>query len=153
MSSGRYLLDTTVVLALVRGRELGAHIESTYKLREALARPFVCVVSHAEAQVIARRNGWGESRLEARATTLSNLVTVDIRSGPMVDAYVAIELASQAHPAGSRNMGKNDLWIAAAAKVARATLLTRDDDFGHLAEEQVAVEVIDPAVVRKAPRQ
>ena len=32
MSSGRYLLDTTVVLALVRGRELGAHIESTYKV-------------------------------------------------------------------------------------------------------------------------
>lgn len=106
MSSGRYLLDTTAVLALVRGRELGAHIESTYKLREALARPFVCVVSHAEAQVIARRNGWGESRLESLMTTLSNLVTVDIRSGPVVDAYVAIELASQAHPAGSRNMGR-----------------------------------------------
>jgi predicted nucleic acid-binding protein len=50
-------------------------------------------------------------------------------------------------------MGKNDLWIAAAAKVARATLLTTDDDFAHLAAEQVAVEVIDPAVVRKAPRQ
>jgi predicted nucleic acid-binding protein len=149
---------TDILLALANGEHIGArlegaHIESTYKLREALARPFVCVVSNAEAQVIARRNGWGESRLEALVTTLSNLVTVDIRSGPMVDAYVAIELASQAHPDGSRNMGKNDLWIAAAAKVARATLLTTDDDFAHLAAEQVAVEVIDPAVVRKAPRQ
>lgn len=35
MSSRRYLLDTTVVLALVRGRELGAHVESTYKGQEA----------------------------------------------------------------------------------------------------------------------
>jgi len=32
----------------------------------------------------------------------------------------------------SRNMGKNDLWIAATAHVSNAILLTTDRDFDHL---------------------
>jgi tRNA(fMet)-specific endonuclease VapC len=37
-------------------------------------------------------------------------------------------------PAGltARNMGKNDLWIAATGSVLKATLLTMDEDFNHL---------------------
>lgn len=32
----------------------------------------------------------------------------------------------------SRNMGKNDLWIAATAHALNAALLTTDGDFEHL---------------------
>ncbi|MBK9016619.1 MAG: PIN domain-containing protein [Saprospiraceae bacterium] len=32
----------------------------------------------------------------------------------------------------ARNMGKNDLWIAATAHATQATLLTTDMDFNHL---------------------
>ena len=32
----------------------------------------------------------------------------------------------------ARNMGKNDLWIAATASVYNLRLLTTDNDFGHL---------------------
>jgi tRNA(fMet)-specific endonuclease VapC len=32
----------------------------------------------------------------------------------------------------ARNMGKNDIWIAATARVLGATLLTTDKDFNHL---------------------
>ncbi len=32
----------------------------------------------------------------------------------------------------ARNMGKNDLWIAATTAVLRANLLTTDKDFDHL---------------------
>ena len=41
-------------------------------------------------------------------------------------------------------MGKNDLWIAACAAATRATLVTLDRDFEHLAE-QVDVAWFDPA--------
>lgn len=34
----------------------------------------------------------------------------------------------------ARNMGKNDLWIAATAHVLGAKLLTTDADFNHLNE-------------------
>jgi tRNA(fMet)-specific endonuclease VapC len=40
----------------------------------------------------------------------------------------------------ARNMGKNDLWIAATGSVINATLLTIDDDFNHL--NKVFLEVV-----------
>lgn len=57
---------------------------------------------------------------------------------------LAIDLYSHEHPDGARNMGKNDLWIAACAKAAGATLLTTDKDFSHLSAQLLEVEYVDP---------
>jgi predicted nucleic acid-binding protein len=43
----------------------------------------------------------------------------------------------------ARNMGKNDLWIAATASVLKAKLLTTDRDFDHLDSEFLEVIYID----------
>lgn len=40
-------------------------------------------------------------------------------------------------------MGKNDIWIAAAASVLNAALLTTDNDFDHLGDEFLTVAKID----------
>jgi tRNA(fMet)-specific endonuclease VapC len=40
-------------------------------------------------------------------------------------------------------MGKNDLWIAATARAASATLITTDTDFDHLHPVLVKRELID----------
>jgi len=66
----------------------------------------------------------------------------------VIDAYVEVDLVSQNHPDGARNMGKNDLWIAACARAAGATLLTADNDFTHLIPDHLDGEVIDPAIGR-----
>lgn len=55
----------------------------------------------------------------------------------MLETYAEIDSFSKnkliGKPLGkSITMGKNDLWIAATAKVAGATLLTIDSDFDHL---------------------
>ena len=42
-------------------------------------------------------------------------------------------------------MGKNDLWIAATASAATATLLTTDKDFNHLPSSLLTCQWIDPA--------
>lgn len=73
------------------------------------------------------------------------MVTVDIHVTEVIDAYVEIDVLSQQHPAGARNMGKNDLWIAACASAAGATLLTTDKDFDHLSPHLLTVAYIDPA--------
>ncbi len=57
-----YLLDTNVVLHLVRGSALGQHLASTFGLLDAVNRPLVSVVTHGELIVIADRNGWGEEK-------------------------------------------------------------------------------------------
>lgn len=143
--SGLYLLDTNIVLALVRGKALGAHIDATFGLNTGKRRPAISVVTHGEVRVLASRNEWGETKLAALQVALDALVTVDINVTEVIDAYVEIDVYSQQHPVGSRNMGKNDLWIAACAKAMGATLLTTDKDFDHLNPTLLAVEYIDPS--------
>jgi len=142
------LLDTSVVLHLVRGSALGQHIDQRFGLRRASQRPLISVVSLGEVRVLAQRNGWGGAKLEALSNALANLVVIDINHPSVIDAYVEFDLLSQNHPDGARNMGKNDLWIAACAKAAGSTLLTTDNDFSHLIPEYLNGEVIDPAADR-----
>ncbi len=53
-SPGRpYLLDTSVIIHLVRGNALGQHIRDNYDLLHCQPRPLVCVVSLAEARVLS----------------------------------------------------------------------------------------------------
>jgi tRNA(fMet)-specific endonuclease VapC len=150
MSQRLFLLDTNVVLALVRGKELGTHIDATFGLTASKRRAFVSVVTHGEVRVLASRNDWGNAKLAVLQTALDGLVTLDINVTEVIDAYVSIDLFSQRHPDGARNMGKNDLWIAACAKAAGATLLTTDQDFNHLAPDLVSVEYIDPAIAKSS---
>lgn len=141
-----YLLDTSVVLALVRGKELGHRIARTYQLSSQPMRPLLCSVSQGELWALAEANGWEEARRRALAEMLASLVIVDPGNPMVVDAYVALYMVCRRHPRGSRvNMGENDLWIAAAARAAGTTLLTLDRDFEHIPREAVDVVYIDPA--------
>lgn len=140
-----YLLDTNVVLALVRGGGLGQHIDATFGLTSGKTRSLISIVTHGEVRVLASRNQWGQAKLNALQSALDALVTVNINVVEVIDAYVEVDLFSQQHPAGARNMGKNDLWIAACAKAAGAALLTTDRDFDHLHPELLTVHAIDPS--------
>jgi tRNA(fMet)-specific endonuclease VapC len=61
-----------------------------------------------------------------------------VNQTPIIECYSEIDAFSQNllpdRPLGKtpRNMGKNDIWIAATASVADAVLLTTDHDFDHL---------------------
>ena len=140
----RFLLDTSIVLALVRGTELASFIERKLGLRASKVRPMISVVTHGEVRVLASRNSWGAKKLAVLQSALSDLVTVDINHPAVLDAYVEIDIYSQRGPGGARNMGKNDLWIAACAKAAGATLVTTDKDFDHLARTMISLQFIDP---------
>ena len=61
---------------------------------------------------------------------------------PNIDSYSQGKNPSIPLPPGltARNMGKNDLWIAATGSVLDATLLTTDDDFNHL--NKIFLEVV-----------
>jgi len=49
-----------------------------------------------------------------------------------IDAYSQGNLPGKPLGLSARNMGKNDLWIAASAYVSKAGLVTTDGDFDHL---------------------
>jgi predicted nucleic acid-binding protein len=86
LSQPIYLLDTSVILPLVRGNALGRYIDQRFCLRSATQRPLVSVVSLGEVRVLAARNGWAEAKLRALSNALDNLIVVDIHHPSVIDA-------------------------------------------------------------------
>jgi tRNA(fMet)-specific endonuclease VapC len=144
MTARPFLLDTSVLLQLIRGRELGRYINTTFDLAKAVHRPLVSIVTHGEIWVLADRNSWGNEKREALTKMLSSLVTVDLDDQAVLDAYVEIDRACRTAVRGARALGDNDLWIASTTKAADAVLLTTDRDFLHLHPNNCFVQWIDP---------
>ncbi|MEY4903424.1 MAG: hypothetical protein RLZZ292_1239 [Bacteroidota bacterium] len=79
---------------------------------------------------------------------IEEINTVPISRIDLVKIYSEIDVFSQGfHPTlplpnglSARNMGKNDLWIAATASLLDAILITSDNDFSHLDTFFIKVE-------------
>jgi tRNA(fMet)-specific endonuclease VapC len=138
-----YVLDTNVLVHLCRDDALGRHVKQAYDLQNQVYKPVICIVTHGEAQSFAELNNWGAPKRRKLAELLENLVTVDISNPEVLAAYAEIDVASQRHMEGSRNMGKNDLWIAAVTRVVNGRLLTTDKDFDHLHPQLIQREYLD----------
>ena len=59
-----------------------------------------------------------------------------------IDAYSQGKLPDTKVDFSARNMGKNDLWIAATTKLIEAELITTDKDFEHLDNKFFKVHMI-----------
>ncbi|MCU0451261.1 MAG: type II toxin-antitoxin system VapC family toxin [Bernardetiaceae bacterium] len=134
-----YLLDTNILLHLIRNSVLWQQTKRHYQLSDS-DYFFISVVTVGEVLALARKNHWGEKRLRALDQLLGRFTVLDINNDAVLFRYADIDAYSQgllpglALPPGvsARNMGKNDLWIAATASVAGAVLLSADRDFEHL---------------------
>jgi tRNA(fMet)-specific endonuclease VapC len=144
MSALVYLLDTNLLIALVRNRALGQYIRATYPLFTTTQPPLISVVSKGELRAFARRKNWGPKRRRDIEFLFHQLDSVPIEDG-VVDAYEEIDFASSQVSSGAVNMGKNDIWIAATARYRCAVLLTTDRDFDHLHPALLQREYIDPS--------
>ena len=133
MAAPLYLLDTNILVALIRNGPLGQYIDATYPLRHQANKALISAVTKGEIRSLARQFKWGQAKRQTLALLVQNdLVSVEIDQPAIMDAYEEIDWFSLSHPVGAYNMGKNDLWIAATAKATAAVLLTTDTDFDHL---------------------
>ena len=128
-AGGGYLLDTNIIVALMRANALGRHVEATYGLSPSLNRSLISVVTEGEMLSLTRQFAWGKAKIAALEALLNQLVWIDIDDHQILDAYG--ELDHESLNLG-RRMGQNDVWIAATARVSGMTLLTTDRDFDHL---------------------
>lgn len=142
-----YLLDTNVLLELLRGNDLGQALDARFGLRSSLGSSMICVVTVGEMLALARKFGWGTTKSDKLRRMLDQLVWIDISAPQILDAYAEIDHFSETK---GRKMGKNDIWIAATAKVTGIPLLTTDPDFDHLEGIHLTRIWIDPAC-RKQP--
>ena len=138
----RFVLDTNVVLAALKDHPLWSHVQSKYNLSADDALLIISTATVGELLSLAEQQGWGQPKKEKLEKILRRYVIIDISHAddPIMSTYARIDAFSQGKLTGhtlglsSRNMGKNDPWIAATAAVTNAKLITTDADFDHLGE-------------------
>jgi tRNA(fMet)-specific endonuclease VapC len=141
------LLDTNILMQLARRSDEKVLSLVNPKQQEA----YISIVTVGEIRSIAVRNTWGKSKLGFLENFLLQHVVIDINYAQLLDNYVELDVYSQLkHPSleapfkTPRNMGKNDLWIAATAMTFGMELVTTDDDFDHLNPVFVTVRKLSP---------
>ncbi len=146
-----YLLDTNIVLTYIRDTPQSRRLEEDLQLLSGQHNLIVSVVSIGELKSIAKQNKWGKQKMQQLLDALDDFLIADINVENVIDKYAEIDAYSQGKLDGSatdfssRNMGKNDLWIAATASVYNVELLTTDRDFDHLADKYLKLRVIELA--------
>jgi len=139
----RYCLDTSAIITWLKKAELKAVFEQKYLKAEN--ELLISVVTLGELEALAQKNTWGVPRVEKVRAFTENLIKIDISKQDIIKAYGFVDAFSQGRlkhrplPQGmtARNMGKNDLWIAATAHVTSSIILTTDHDFDHLHEAEI----------------
>lgn len=140
------LLDTSVLVHLIRRDATGTAMDEAYGLSARSERPLISVVSIGELYSLARQWNWGPSKIARLRALVRELVVVDIRNETVLQRYAEIDryLAKI-----GRRIGDNDTWIAATAAAADAILLTNDEGFDPLnASTLLKVIYFDPQVSR-----
>ncbi len=133
-----FLLDTNILVHYLRKDAVAAKVDRFFQPFAPGNRAIVSVVSFGEIKSFAIQNAWGATKFALLDRLLLTVVRADL-SLDIVERYAEIDAFSQGKlsgkplPISARNMGKNDLWIAATASVLGTKLLTTDADFDHLA--------------------
>lgn len=135
------VLDTNILVDLVRDNERGRKINQCFQLTDRSERPLFSSVTEGEILGLARlpKWRWGEPKLRQLGELLANLVRVNAGLPDVVDAYAELYAASYAT---GNSTGDNDLWIAATAKATGSVLLTRDTDFDWMDPALLTIESV-----------
>lgn len=140
-----FILDTNVLVALIRGNQLGKRIDAQFGLRANLHRSMISVITVGELYSLGKKLGWGSAKLSSLESLLAELVWIDINHREIYKAYAEIDYYLERVVKPAQPIGQNDLWIAATARASGATLLTTDKDFDSLDRQLIRRIWIDPA--------
>lgn len=139
------IYDTNFLILFVRDSSQNERIRS--KVNPNKEAEYISLVSVAELKSFAVKNKWGKTRTDKMQVLINSLNVLDINDPLVLDKYVDVDSFSQRkHPLLNaafrtpRNMGKNDIWIAATACVLAFRLVTTDADFDHLDKILVIVD-------------
>ncbi|WP_151085738.1 PIN domain-containing protein [Hymenobacter baengnokdamensis] len=130
-------LDTNLIIQHIRREET------------LPARTLLSVIVAGELEAFALKAAWGPQKTNFLQQIRQQFPPIEVSDQLLqpyayLDAYSQGKLTQQPLPVGtsSRNMGKNDLWIAATALYFGVELHTTDHDFDHL--WAVGLQVIKP---------
>ena len=143
----RYLIDTNLLLLFLRNDERWEKLNNQFDF--GASRNYISAVSVGELESLALQNNWGIKRMERLKDLTTVFAVIDINIDTIIKQYAQIDAFSQGKlkdrplSISARNMGKNDLWIAATAAAFQLELLTSDLDFDHLNNQFLTLHSID----------
>ncbi len=120
--SGRFLLDTNIVIAL------WANDATVTSQLAAASEVFVPIIVLGELYYGARKSAWSATNI-ARIDEFAARSSILLCDLTTAQQYGAIKNALRAK---GRPIPENDLWIAAVATQYGLTLASRDDHFGYV---------------------
>jgi len=146
------LFDTNVLIYLARDYQ--NRILST--INPENKQIFLSVATLGELKSISIQNNWGSKKWEVLDAIIDECILVEINDN-LIETYSEIDSYSQRkNPKFGtyifdtpRNMGKNDLWIAATGSFLNLKLITTDSDFDHLNKVFLHVEKWIPEQFKK----
>lgn len=95
--SDLYLLDTNILVHLIRGDFIGEYIKATDSPYLSDPKPFICVVSDGELRSLALQWSWGERRLDQMDYLLGFFRRVQIERRDVLRAYATLDAYGQAN--------------------------------------------------------
>ena len=145
-----YVFDTNIFVLLVKNEKFGKFIEQMYQ-NNSSENLYYSYITLGELDSIIKQTNWGAKKIKELNTILKGFQLLDavsmelIRNYGTIDAYSQGKLKNKPLPTGmsARNMGKNDLWIAATALSIQATLISTDKDFNHLHPSFIQVHYVN----------
>jgi tRNA(fMet)-specific endonuclease VapC len=142
-----YLLDTNILLHLLRGKDLGQNLEQRFGLHSLEDRQLHHFGGYRRGDGVVRKFAWGQGKIAELKRLLDAVPWVDINEADLLAAYGDIDHFSES---SGTAMGKNDVWIAATAHVTGMALLTTDGDFNHLHGKFLNLVWINPDTTKPA---
>jgi predicted nucleic acid-binding protein len=131
-----YIFDTTTLVFYIKNSPKCQIIEERFNPFSKSNLSLISIVSHGELLSLALKNSWGIKRIAALTSLLGQFLIIPVQAEDLLNKYAEIDAFSQgklsANGLTPRNMGKNDLWIAATASLTSSTLITADNDYNHL---------------------
>ena len=149
----QFVLDTNIIILLVRetSRE---RVADLIGLNDSENQFIISIVTVGELESFGLQNRWGDRKFATMYGILEDVVNVGLEYESIISEYAQIDAFSQRRHSSrllnvsARNMGKNDLWIAATASALDVPLITADADFDHLNGEFLAVQRIEREELR-----
>ena len=136
----RYLLDTGIIVGLVRNAHWATAAYSELDLAES--QVFISVICKGELLALTEKRKWESRKRHFLERILDGIPSADISNSEVLSAYARIDAWTHGNqladpeipppPKPARPMAQNDLWTAATAHASKATLVSTDSDFLHL---------------------
>ena len=136
------VLDTNILVHLIRGKAIGQKIAADHDLQNRIERPLISIITVGEIHALAKKFSRGTAKIQLLNQLLANLVIVHPHQGNIVECYAEIDFYCEKELKPARPMGQNDMWIAASS--IEAYLLTADKDFLPLTPTYLKLVKIDP---------